>query len=267
MCTINTLCAQSAHYVHNQKSAYQLHLPADVDQYGEADYCKGYVQWKSGRHLLVSLIIIISMISINTITDILLQKMPFLDQRHKFEMVIPKILELLFSNIDRALWGENPDRLKNESFFGDQINHHHHHHLQHVHLWVRDANRNESLHRHPYRAVHWHCQADLKEVRWDLRFLIWDPSSDVIVQMYTDTVRLTKKDSLGLRIFLIWDPNRDSIETVRLWNLVPQLCCTLTLSGWSIKDSLGLGILEFGTPTVMYADHCQADLKNSKVDS
>ena len=206
MCTFSTLCSQSAHYVHNQKSAHQLHLPADIDQYGEADYCKGYVQWKSGRHLLVSLIIIISMISINTITDILLQKMPFLGQRHKFEMVIPKILELLFSNIDRALWGEDPDRLKNESFFGDQINHHHHHHLQHVHLWVRDANRNESLHRHPHRAVHWHCQADLKEVRWDLRFLIWDPSSDVIVQMYTDTVRLTKKDSLGLRIFLFGTP-------------------------------------------------------------
>ena len=148
-------------------------------------------------------------------------------------MVIPKILELLFSNIDRALWGEDPDRLKNESFFGDQINHHHHlHHLQHVHLWVRDANRNESLHCHPYRAVHWHCQADLKEVRWDLRFLIWDPSSDVIVQMYTDTVRLTKKDSLGLRIFLICDPNRDLY-----WN-----CQALKLGSSTVlyTDTVGL---------------------------
>ena len=85
-------------------------------------------------------------------------------------MVIPKILELLFSNTDRALWGEDPDRLKNESFFGDQINHHHHEHLHHVHLWVRDAHRNESLHSHPHRAVHRHCQADLKEARWDLEF-------------------------------------------------------------------------------------------------
>ena len=44
VCNTNITCAQSAQNVHNQQSAHQLHLPADIDQYGEADDCKGYVQ-------------------------------------------------------------------------------------------------------------------------------------------------------------------------------------------------------------------------------
>ena len=194
MCTINTLCAQSAHYVHNQKSAYQLHLPADVDQYGEADYCKGYVQWKSGRHLLVSLIIIISMISINTITDILLQKMPFLDQRHKIEMVIPKILELLVLQYRQSSLGGGPRQAEKWIF-----------------LWRPDKSSSPS-----------------------------SPSS------------ACSPVSEGCKPKWISPPP-------------PLPCCTLTLSGWSKRGSLGFKIFNLGPQQWCNCTnvhwHCQADQK------
>ena len=49
------------------------------------------------------------MISVNTITDILLKKKcHFLGQRHKFEMVIPKILELLVLQYRQSSLGGGP---------------------------------------------------------------------------------------------------------------------------------------------------------------